>query len=130
MGVFGDYRSVMKSSREMQRNSDVKGSLAEAQSRMEALNATMSQAAQGRAVSHGTSATATVTAAQPTGAMVNYAPAYRIDLLVMVPGRPPMPVTRTEIVPPLFLSRAMPGQVVNVKVMADDPSDLFIDWAA
>jgi hypothetical protein len=120
----------MKTSREMQRNTDVKGSFADMQSKMEALNATMSQTANGQAIAQGIPAAATITSAQPTGAMINFSPTYQVELLVMLPGRPPTPVTRTEIIPPLFLSRAMPGQSVTVRVMPDDPTDLYIDWAA
>lgn len=130
MGVFSDYRSITKTSKEMRRNMDVKGSMADMQSKMEALNASMAQTAQGQAMVHGTPATATISSAQPTGAMINFSPSYQVELLVMTPGRPPMPVTRTEIIPPLYLSRAIPGQVVAVRVMPNDPNDIYIDWAA
>lgn len=130
MGMFSDYRSVMKTTKEMQRNTDVKGRMADMQSKMEALNTSMSQTVTGRAMTEGVPATATVTAAVQTGAMINFAPAYQVDLLVMMPGGGPMPVRRTEVIPPLYLSRAMPGQLVGVRVMPNDPSDVYIDWAA
>ena len=128
MGMFSDYRSISKTSKEMRRNTDVKASFAGMQSKMEALNSTLSATATGRAATEGSLSTATVTAATPTGTLVNFAPTYQLDLMVMVPGRPPMAVSRTEIIPPLYLSRAMPGQRVAVRVVLDDPTDLVIDW--
>lgn len=130
MGMFSDYQTVKKQAKEMQKRSDVKGSLATMQSKLETLNGTLAQAGEGRAMVEGVAGTATVTSAQPTGAMINFAPVYQLGLIVMMPGRPPFPATRSEVVPQLYLSRALPGQSVSVRVMADDPNDVFIDWAA
>ena len=130
MGLFADYRSTVKMSKEIGKRTDVKGSMADMQSKMEALNGSMAQTAQGQAITSGVPCTATVTSVQQTGALINFSPACQIELLVMIPGRPPTPVTRTEAIPPLFMSRALPGCTVRVKVMPDDLDDLFIDWAA
>jgi len=130
MGMLGDYRSIMKQSKAIQANHDVGASMADMNARLTALNASMANTAQGRAVSEGVRARATVTAVRQTGAVINSAPSCELQLLVMVPGRPPFPVTRTEIVPLLHVSRALPGHQLGVLVMADDPQDLFIDWDA
>ena len=130
MGMFKDYQSIKKQSKELSKNHDVKASMGDRQSKLEALNASMAPVAQGQAITHGVVAVATVTSIRQTGAMIDFAPACEIGLLVMVPGQPPFPVTRTEAVPPIYASRALPGQQVGVRVMANDPADLYIDWAA
>jgi hypothetical protein len=130
MGMLGDYRSIMKQSKALRANQDVGASMADMNSQLAALNASMANTAQGRAVSDGVRCQATVTAVRRTGAVINMAPSCELQLLVMVPGRPPFPVTRTEIVPLLHVARALPGQQLGVRVMADDPDDLFIDWDA
>jgi hypothetical protein len=128
--MISDYRSIMKKSKTIRANQDVGASMAEMQSKLEALNASMAPTAQGRAITDGVLCSATVTSIRQTGAMINMAPACEIGLLVLIPGRPPLPLIRSEIVPTLYASRALPGQQVSVRVMADDPDDLFIDWAA
>jgi len=130
MGMFKDYQSIKKQSKELSKNHDTKASMANMQSQLEALNASMAPVAQGLAISQGVVGTATITSMQHTGAMINAAPACELGLLVIVPGLAPFPVTRNEIVPPMYVSRALPGQSLTVRVMANDPSDLFIDWAA
>ncbi|CAN5410693.1 hypothetical protein BH10ACT3_BH10ACT3_07530 [soil metagenome] len=130
MGMFKDYQSIKKQSKELSKNYDVTSSMGNMQAQLEALNASMAPVAQGLAISQGVVGTATITSMQHTGAMINSAPACELGLLVMVPGLAPFPVTRNEIVPPMYISRALPGQSVSVRVMANDPSDLFIDWAA
>lgn len=130
MGMFKDYQSIKQQSKELSKNHDTKADLASMQSKLEALNASMTPVSQGLAITHGTPGTATVTSVQQTGAMINFAPACQISLLVMLPGQPPFPVTRTEVVPPIYVSRALPGQSVGIRIMANDPADLYIDWAA
>ncbi len=128
MGMFSDYQSIKKQSKAMSKNHDVKGSLATMQSKLESLNASMTQTVQGRAMSQGVECTATITSAQQTGTMVNFAPVCQLGLIVMVPGGSPVAVSSTETVQPIHLSRVTPGQPLTVRVMADDPNDLFIDW--
>lgn len=130
MGMFSDYKSIKKQSKELSRNHDVKASMGNMQAQLEALNASMAPVAQGRAIQEGTVCTATVTGIQRTGAMINFEPACELSLLLMLPGRPPLPVTRTEIVPSLYAARALPGQTLTVRVMESDVQDLYIDWAA
>ena len=130
MGMFKDYQSIKQQTKEFSKQHDVKTSMGDMQSKLEALNASMAPVAQSLAISQGTACRATVTAIQQTGAMINFAPACEISLLVMIPGRPPFPVTRAEVVPPIYVSRALPGQSVAVRVMESNPQDLYIDWAA
>ncbi len=130
MGLLGDYRSIMRQSKELSARQDVAGSMSAMQSQLESLNASMGQRAVGRAVAHGVAATATITAVEATGAVIDFAPACRIELLVMIPGRVPMPVSHWTAVPQMSVGRARPGEVLSVRVMPEDPNDLFIDWSS
>jgi hypothetical protein len=130
MGMFSDYRSIKQQSKQLQQRTDVKASMGHMQAQLEALNASMAPVAHSLAISQGTVCSATVTAIQRTGAMINFEPACELSLLVMLPGRPPFPVTRTEVVPALYAARALPGQSLTVRVMESDVQDLYIDWAA
>lgn len=130
MGLFKDLNSLNKTSRELSKNHDVKGDMASMQSKLATLNASMAQTAAGRAITMGTPCRATVQSVKQTGAMINFAPACTVELMVMLPGRPPMPVTRTEAIQQIHLARAQPGQSLAVRVMLDDPNDIYIDWAA
>jgi len=130
MGIFKDYRTLSKQTREMSARHDVAGSLSTMQAKMEALNNSMSNAATGRAMLQGIGCRASVISAQPTGASVNGGQVTAVELLVLVAGRPPMSVSTTEIVPQMYLARTVPGSSIQVRIMLDDPSDVFIDWTA
>ena len=129
MGLLGDYRATVRSSRQLAARQDVAASLSTMQRRMEQLNASLAPRASGLAVAHGVAASATITAVVATGAVLDLSPVWRIDLLVVVPGRPPRPVTHVTAVPQTAVHRARPGASVAVRVMIDDPEDLYIDWA-
>ena len=130
MGMFRDYQAIKQQSKVLAAGHDVKSDLSSMQTKLEALNASMSQSAAGLALTQGVPATATITAVAATGSMINFAPACQIDLLVMLPGRPPQPVSHLTAVPQMSVGRAQPGQVVSVRVMENDPTDLHIDWTA
>ena len=130
MGMLSDYRALKKQAGAMAKTSDVKGRLAEAQSKMENLNAAFAPRPPGRAAAEGIVGTATLTGMRPTGATVNGAAAYGLDLLVMLPGRPPQPVSRTELIELPYLSRVVPGSTLTIRAMADEPEDLVIIWAS
>ena len=130
MGIFKDYRTLSKQTREMSARHDVGRDLATMQAKMEALNNSMGKAATGRAMLQGVGCRASVMSAQPTGASVNGGQVTAIELLVLVPGRAPISVRTTEIVPQMYLSRTMPGSNVPVRIMLDEPSDVFVDWVA
>jgi hypothetical protein len=130
MGFFKDYRTLSKQTRAMSARTDVAASMASMQAKMEALNTSMSKAATGRAMLQGAGCRATVVSAQPTGTTVNGGQVTKLELLLLVAGRPPTSVSTTETVPQMYIARTMPGSNVSARVMLDDPSDVFIDWAA
>ena len=59
--------------------------------------------------------------------MVNYQPQVEIDLTVLAAGRPPYPVTVTQVVDQVSLARLQPGATVAVKVDPADPTSVWIN---
>ena len=68
--------------------------------------------------------------ARAAGASVNGGQVTDIQLLVLIPGRPPMSVETADIVPFMYLARTRPGSNIPVRIMLDDPSDVYVDWTA
>lgn len=132
MGFFKDVRALSKMGKEAQANMDVAAMNANAMAQMSAMNEQMSamagQATQAAAITDGVAAIASVTAVRNTGSLVNFSPVLELDLLVMVPGRPPVPVTRRELVPQHLLARAQVGAQLPVTVSASDPTAILINW--
>jgi hypothetical protein len=133
MGLFKDLRALSKQANEISAQyplSDVvanaQAGMAQAQQLLDTLASTSAEATAG--LVNGVESTATVVASRPTGAVVSFNPVIDLDLLVMLPGGIPRPVTRREIVAQLHLVRAQPGSKLRVKVDPADPTRLWIDW--
>ena len=131
MGFFKDVRKLSKMGNEMlDAMPSPAAQMAAAQEQMAAVTAQMNQQAQaGQAVvADGVAATATVLAAAQTGALVNFDPGVRLDLLVTVPGQPPYPVSLDTVVPQIHLARVQPGASVPVRVARTDRDQVILDW--
>ena len=133
MGFFKDLKTLNNQAKDLREQYPVDQQIANAQNSMAQANAMMAQMAQGsmaatNAMTTGVDAIATVTAAQQTGAMMNYNPVVELQLLVTMPNGVPMPVTRQEMVMQIRLSRCQPGQRLKVKVNPANPNELWIDW--
>ena len=133
MGFFKDLKTLNNQAKDLREQYPVDQQIANAQNSMAQANAMMAQMAQGsmaatNAMTTGVDAVATVTAAQQTGAMMNYNPVVELQLLVTMPNGVPMPVTRQEMVMQIHLSRCQPGQRLKVKVNPANPNELWIDW--
>lgn len=76
----------------------------------------------------GTPGTATITALQDTGALVNFNPQVILDLEVTVEGKDPYTTQLTTSVPQMQIPLIQPGNKVGVRVDPADPSALAIDW--
>lgn len=131
MGMFKDMRKLSKMGKEMQQSTDVAAMNANAMAQMAAVSNQMAtMGAQANAVAaDGIDATASITGVRNTGSVVNFSPVLELDLLVMVPGRPPVPVTRRELVPQHLLAKAQVGAQLAVRVSASDPTAMVITWA-
>jgi hypothetical protein len=129
MGFMKSMKDLQKQGAEAQKNMDVGGMMADAQTRMAAATQMMAdQTAAANIAATGTPASASITAVRQTGAMVNFQPAVELDLTVFPDGLPPYPVTVTQVVPMPQLARAVPGANLHVKVDAQNPGSVWIDW--
>ena len=129
MGMFRDYRAITKTAKTMARSHDVTSDLAGVHSKIEALNASFATMALGDAARSGLTGTASILAMRATGSMINFESVCELELLVLLPGRPPIPVTTTKAIASANLQRALPGNVIKVRMMEHDSSDISIDWA-
>ena len=133
MGFMKDMKKLSDQGKALQKQYPVQDQLANAQTSMANANAMMANMAQASAaatmaMTTGVDATATITSARQTGAMINYNPVVELQLLVMMPNGVPMPVTRQETVMQLHLGRCQTGANLKVKVDPNDPNNLWIDW--
>ena len=94
---------------------------------MEQLSA--SQAAAPRVLAHGVDAVAVITGVRQQTTILNHSPLVELDLLVTMPSGVPVPVTRSEVVSLIHLSRAQVGTRLSVRVDPTDPSAIWINWA-
>jgi hypothetical protein len=76
--------------------------------------------------SAGIAGSATVTALNDTGTMVNNAPVMEIDLNVTVPGRDPYPVKHRQLVAFAAMGNFQPGSTFPVHVDQQDPTKIVI----
>jgi hypothetical protein len=131
MGFFKSMNELSRMGREMEKNRDVAGDMQNGMARMAAaqeMMAAQTQAANLAAI--GLDATATISAVRQTGGLVNFAPICEVDLTVIAPGRPPIPVTVTQPIEQIFLAKALPGNQVAVKVDPADANTIWINWMA
>lgn len=76
----------------------------------------------------GMPASAVIVSMAETGTTVNDHPMVDFELEVTRDGAPPYTATVRQMLPRLLIARVEPGVTVGVKVMADDPSKVAIDW--
>ncbi|MDQ8044995.1 MAG: hypothetical protein AAGC46_14685 [Solirubrobacteraceae bacterium] len=132
MGVFKSYRELTKQAKEIQKNSPPVGKrMAMASERMaEAQEMMAAQTQAANLAATGIPATATINAVRQGSSMINFQPVLELDLIVLAPGRPPVPVTLAQVVPQVYLGKAQPGAQVAVKVDPADVNTVWIDWAS
>jgi hypothetical protein len=133
MGFFGDLNKLRIQGEEMREKQDVKGDMANAQAKMDALNNAYKLAAPQQAdpasEARRVDATATVQSAAQTGMVVNMSQAISVSLLVMLPAGVPIPVTTQILVPMLNLARLQPGAQLSVTIDPQIPESVRIDWS-
>ena len=132
MGFFGDLNKLRIQGEEMREKQDVKGTMADAKARMDAMNAAYAAAAphpeDPASEARRVDATATVQSAQQTGMMVNMNQGVQVNLLVMINGIP-TPVTTLLMIPYLNLARLQPGAQLSVSIDPTIPESVRIDWS-
>ena len=131
MGFFKSLHELNKQGNEISKNWDVGAQLADAQSSMAGAQAMMAQQTDAaNLATAGLDGTATINAVRQGGGMVNYQPILELDLLVMAAGRPPMPITVSQVVEQFYLGKAQVGNRVPVKIDPTNPQTVWINWAA
>ncbi|PFG16087.1 hypothetical protein ATK74_0617 [Propionicimonas paludicola] len=122
MGLFKDLAKLQKMGNQQLASMDVKGQLADAQSRMNAILANQPSPAalpDGLAIT----AQATVVSTRDTGVIVNGASVIEVELMVLLPTGVPVQVTRSVTALPLHLYRLQPGRRVDVRLDPADPQN-------
>jgi hypothetical protein len=132
MGFFKDINKLGKMGREVRDSMPpAREMMATANAQMASVTAQLNQqtAAAAAVAADGVDGTAAVMSATQTGALVNYNPAVRLELLVTVPESPPYPVSLETVVAQINLARVQPGATVPVRVARSDRNLVQIDWA-
>lgn len=130
MGFFKSINDLNKQAKEINKDWDPGQQMKDGMAQMQQANEMM--AAQTRAANlaaSGKSGEASITAAAQTGAMVNFQPTMTLELTVFPEGGAPYPAQVTQIVEQPYLSKAVPGQQVRVRIDQADPNAIWIDWA-
>jgi hypothetical protein len=133
VGFFGDVNKLRKIGEEQQQNMDVKARMANAQAKMDMANqafvAATPQATDPASEARRVQATATVNSARQTGMVISWDLMVEVDLLVMLPGGVPLPVTTTMLVAQLNLARLQPGSQLTVTVDPANAASVRVDWS-
>jgi hypothetical protein len=131
MGFLKDLRDLNKKSKEVSADFDPAAQMRQASETMAAMSQMMEQQTLGaHLASTGEPATAQVIALRDTAQQVNAQPVVEIDLLVFPTGRPPYPVTVSQIVQLSQIARLTPGSRLTVKIDPAEVEAIWIDWAA
>jgi hypothetical protein len=131
MGFFKSMNELQKQSKEINKNFDPGQQMADGMEKMKEANAMMAAQTQAANLSMtGKDATASITGVVQTGAMVNFQPSMQIDMTVFPEGGVPYPISVTQVVETPYLSKAVPGAQIKLKVDTADPNVVWIDWNA
>jgi len=129
--MFRSVRQLQKQANEINKNWDPGQQMADGMERMRQAQAFMAQQTEAANIAtSGVDATAMITGVAQTGAMVNFQPTLQIDMTVMRDGQPPYPASVTQVVEQIFLTKAVAGASVPVKVDPENPGSIWINWAA
>lgn len=124
MGMFGDLRKIMKTSKELQKEhgASLKDTISRGADMLgEAKSALGDHGEQARIAAEGRDGTATIDAVRDNGMTLNERPVLEFDLQVTVGGFGPYPVTITQAVSRPAVARLQPGAEVDVKVDPENP---------
>ncbi|HEY4224524.1 MAG TPA: hypothetical protein VGM70_01775 [Pseudolysinimonas sp.] len=129
MGFFDDLGKLTQLASESEAQLNVPGRLAQAQQKMDAMTSAMTPPATSPEIeARRVQVSASVVNVSPTSTWVNGQPVVQVDLMVDLPGGMPLPVTRAEVVPQLYLARLVPGAPLPVSLDPATPASLRIEW--
>ena len=132
MGFFKDLNTLKHQGKELSKNSDPGAQMRDAKAKMAALNATMVQSTTALTADPGDAIVGQVqfVSVAPTKGSVNGSAVVQVSVLLLAPGRPPIPVETSLAVPAMHLWRAQPGSTLPAHLSAADPTAFAVDWAA
>lgn len=132
MGFFKDINKLQQQAKEIKKDWDPGQQSRDAVARMKAMNEQFAAANAAAAAppEDAVEANAQVVSVGMTSGMMNMDPILPVELLVSLPGRPPMPVSATLVVPMAHLAKVSAGATLPVKVSASNPSAVSVNWAA
>ena len=130
MGFLKSLRETQKLSHEISNQYDLGQVRRDGMARLAAAQDMMAQTTRAANASvNGIDASATVTSARQTGAMINMQPVVELQLTVIpASGLPPYPATVTQPVSQLSLAALGVGSTLAVKVDPEDPQSIWIDF--
>jgi len=139
MGFFSNVKKLNDQAQAMQKDMNVTDRAAAASANMAyatdmmatanplVLQATQEQVA-AQAAMNGPEASATIIDVRDSGVRMNGVdPVLQLDLLVDA-GGPPVPVTRTEMVPAAQATKAVIGGQLAVRIAPGNPQLVWIEW--
>lgn len=136
MGLLDNYLRLTDMTKKIEKETDVKASMAEMQSKMKnatqtmaAMNQQQAAAADPTSQARRVSATASVSRVQSAGVQMGQASMVELDFVVMLPAGVPVPVTISTLVQHVDLPRVQLGSRLAVTLDPKYPASLSIDWA-
>jgi hypothetical protein len=130
MGFFKDLRDVNKQAKELGRTSDPGARFQEMGGKLAALNASMARETAVLTAAPGDTVDGQVqlVAVEHGPRSVNGEPVVSADVLVLAPGRPPIPTTVTLTIPLAHLHQAQAGATIPARIAIADPTAFTLAW--
>lgn len=132
MGLFKDLRQINRQAKELRADWDPGVHAQSAMGQMQAMNQMMARTtdlmmAPDDQVLLGD---VQITAVGAAAGMLDGAPLVNVSVLVMAPGRPPLPAQAAVPVPPVHVHRLQAGAALPARISPSDPTVFVIDWAS
>jgi hypothetical protein len=129
MGLLRSMLDLHRQARQIEKTYDPVAQAAQSRRFMQAMTQQLAEQSSVAELRHtGLAGTATLTAVRDTGSRLDHQPLVELDLLVMVPGRPPYPVTLRTVVPIMGMGAMQPGRALAVWVDPVQPQRVAVAW--
>ena len=132
MGFFKDINTLKAQGKELQKNSTPGADMRAAKEKMRNLNAAMSMqtAALGATPENSVAGQVQIESTALTAGSVNGDPLLQLSVLILAPGRPPVPYNGPIAVPAVMVHRIQDGAVLPAHLSATDPTAFAFDWTS
>ncbi|WP_426571496.1 hypothetical protein [Aquihabitans sp. McL0605] len=132
MGFFKDLSAIKAQTKQMEATSSPGARLSEMNAKMAVLNASMAQQAAVLTAAPGdlVEGTAQIVSAAPTTSSIGGTPVVQLSVLLLAPGRPPVPASAAVMVPMTSIHLVQAGATLPAQLSATDPTAFTIDWTS